>query len=326
VGMTADDVIARADRAMYAAKRSGGRRFVRHSAAMDEEVLDRFTLKNDIAVALERDEFALDFQPIVDAHTGEVVGAEALLRWHHPTRGILAPGIFIELAEQTGTIRDIGRWVIARSCAALAQWRLAGLDLRRVSVNVSPLQLSEATFASDVLATLAEHGIEPHSLELELTETQAMEHTDEIERVFAELNAQGVRLALDDFGVGHSSLERLRQLPITTLKIDRSFVADLCNSTQAHPIIDTVLVLAANLGLTVVAEGVETSCQADYLREAGCGKLQGFAFARPMDAGALARTCVASLQPSHCEEPVSCQRKRTPVVQPIASPATAPIF
>jgi diguanylate cyclase (GGDEF)-like protein/PAS domain S-box-containing protein len=307
-GMTADDVIVRADRAMYTAKRSGGRRVIRHSPAMDEEFLDRFTLKNDLARALDRREFILDFQPIVAATSGHVVAAEALLRWNHPVRGVLAPGLFIDLAEQAGIIREMGRWVIAEACAALVTWRHQGMDLARVSVNVSPLQLRDPFFISDVLAAVALHGLEPGSLELEITETQAMEYTGELEVVFTRLREEGIRIALDDFGVGHSSLERLRGLPITTLKLDRTFVADLCTTSHVHPIIDTVLVLASNLRLDVVAEGVETSCQADYLREAGCQMLQGFAFARPMDAQAFSRSCAGVLMPDDCEDAGRCQR------------------
>ena len=307
-GMTADDVIVRADRAMYTAKRSGGRRVIQHSPAMDQEFLDRFTLKNDLARALERREFIVDFQPIVAATTGHVVAAEALLRWNHPVRGVLAPGLFIDLAEQAGIIREMGLWVIAEACAALVLWRQQGMDLARVSVNVSPLQLHDPSFISDLLATVALHGLEPGSLELEITETQAMEYTGELETVFTRLRDQGVRIALDDFGVGYSSLERLRGLPITTLKLDRTFVADLCTTSHVHPIIDTVLVLASNLHLDVVAEGVETSCQANYLQAAGCQLLQGFAFARPMDVQSFSSSCAGVLIPDDCEDAGRCQR------------------
>jgi len=246
----------------------------------------------------------------VDAATGVVLAAEALVRWHHPTRGLLAPGTFIALAEQTGAIRDIGRWVIGSACAALARWRSEGLVLERICVNVSPLQLSDQYFTSDLLAVLEHHGLDPSCLELEITETVAMEHTEELEAVFALLHSKGVGLALDDFGVGHSSLERLRRLPINTLKLDRTFVADLCTTTDVHPIIDTVLVLASNLGLVVVAEGVETACQAEYLRDAGCKELQGFAFARPMDEHALALSLLGPLRPAMCADADRCERER----------------
>ena len=308
-GLSAAEVITRADRAMYEAKRSGGRRFLWHSVSMDEEFRDRFMLKNDLAQALEREEFVLDFQPIVGGLTRRTIAAEALLRWRHPTRGLLGPDMFIDLAEQTGAIRDIGRWVLWTACSTLADWRQRGLDLQRIAVNVSPLQLSEPSFVSDVLATVNAFGLDPGSLELELTETQAMENSLEVGSIFARLRAEGIRLALDDFGVGHSSLERLRRLPITTLKMDRTFVADLCYSSHAHPIVETVLVLAANLKLNVVAEGVETSCQADYLRDAGCSELQGYAFARPMPAEALYECAREPLAAAHCEN-VPCLKEQ----------------
>ncbi len=314
--MTPEDVIACADRAMYVAKRSGGGKYLRHSSVMDEEFLDVFTLKNDLACALERREFELLYQPLVCAVTGQPVAAEALLRWRHPERGLLLPDTFIPLAEQNGSIRDIGRWVLATACGALVEWRRQGLDLQRVSVNVSPMQLADPCFVSDIRAALSAYGLEASSLELEITETQAMEHTDNIDRIFSRLSAAGVRVALDDFGVGHSSLERLRRLPITTLKIDRTFVADLCNSNSAHPIIETILVLASNLKLNVVAEGVETLCQADYLSSAGCWELQGYAFARPTDAESLLRLCAkGTLEAEVCERR-ECPRNRDHLSEP----------
>ncbi len=292
-GLEADEVVARADRAMYAAKRNGGGSVRLHTPELDEEFLERFTLRNDLAVALTQDEFIVEYQPVVCAHTGLAVAAEALLRWNHPTRGLLPPGTFIDLAELNGSIREIGAWVLSEACEALRYWREQGLMIEHVAVNVSPVQLRTPGFADDVMAILRKHGVDAHSLELEVTETQMMDDADGIEAVFSRLSEYDLRLALDDFGTGHSSLERLLRLPIRTLKLDKTFVNHLCEKSTAHPIIDSVLVLAHQLGLDVIAEGVETPAQADYLRKVGVAKLQGFALAMPMGVVKFAEACSA---------------------------------
>ncbi|HET6351785.1 MAG TPA: EAL domain-containing protein [Coriobacteriia bacterium] len=307
---TPEQLITMADRAMYFAKRSGGGKYLVHTPSMDDEFLDEFVLQNDLTHALERNELVVEYQPIVDASTGRVVAAEALLRWRHPERGMLQPSQFIGLAEQSGAIRPIGHWVLRHACATLKTWRAAGLDIERVAVNVSPLQLCEPSFVRDVFKAAETVGLPTSCIELEITETQAMDHSEEVEGVFRRLGEGGVRIALDDFGVGHSSLERLRRWPISTLKLDRTFVADLCTSSSAHPIVETVLVLAANLGLVVVAEGVETACQAEYLRDAGCDYLQGFAFARPGSASWFAEFAGPVISPTECPDPCGKSKLR----------------
>lgn len=300
---SAEELVTKADRAMYFAKRAGGDRYLIHDASMDESYLDEFALKNDLSQALDRKEFFLEYQPIVDSALQKITAVEALVRWAHPTRGVLPPDAFIGLAEQTGAIREIGRWVLHSACRSLTEFRRKGLALERIAVNVSPLQLTDPSFLSDVMVTLRFYGIQPESLELELIETQAMDHSSDIESVFGELREAGVRIALDDFGVGHSSLERLRRLPITTLKLDQTFVKDLCNTSTAHPIVETILVLAENLDLRVVAEGVETTCQADHLRNAGCDELQGYAFSRPCSLPSLLEWSKAPISPRECNHP-----------------------
>lgn len=309
-----EELLAKADRAMYYAKRSGGHCYLMHDESMDETYIERFTLKNDLTHALERQEFFLEFQPIVNSSEERVVGAEALIRWAHPTRGVLYPDAFIELTEETGAIREIGNWVLQEGCRYLSEFRRQGLALQRVAVNVSPVQLREPSFVIEVMATLESYGLTPSDLHLEITERQAMDHLGEVESNLRELATVGVGIALDDFGVGHSSLERLQYLPITHLKLDRRFVADLCHSSSAHPIIQTILVLAYHLKLGVVAEGVETACQAEHLRDVGCGELQGFAYCRPCSPSALLDWSLLRIEASECDHP--CLKRKHPEPAP----------
>jgi diguanylate cyclase (GGDEF)-like protein len=279
-------LIARADAAMYAAKRAGGAGFSFFSPSMEDDARDRFDLLRDLRTALERKELELYYQPKIDAATGKVTAAEALLRWQHPTRGMVPPATFIPIAERFGLIREIGNWVIEDACRQARVWQDRGLRMR-VAINLSAVQMRQEDIVARIEGALARHRVEPARLTCEITESVAMEDTRATQATFRELGAAGIHLSIDDFGTGYSSLAYLRKLPAEELKIDRSFITDVEHSADARAVIDAVLKLAHALGLKVVAEGIENERQRDILTELGCDELQGFLFAKPMTARAL---------------------------------------
>jgi len=281
-----DRLIARADAAMYAAKRAGGNTFAVFETHMDADASCQLSLQADLRHASERGELALYYQPKIDAQGGQIHGVEALLRWHHPTRGLLGPTSFIPLAERLGFIGKIGHWVLDEACRQMRDWSERGMHVR-VAINLSASQLREADLAERIERAMSDNGIEPSRLLCEITESVAMEDIAATLRAFEALARIGVFLSIDDFGTGYSSLSHLRQLPARQLKIDRCFVKDLEASQDARAIVDAVVRLAHALGLRVVAEGVETSGQRDILLGLGCDELQGFLFARPMPAADL---------------------------------------
>ncbi|HZT55812.1 MAG TPA: bifunctional diguanylate cyclase/phosphodiesterase, partial [Burkholderiaceae bacterium] len=284
----AGKLIARADAAMYAAKRAGGARHCFYVPTMDVDAQHNFDLLRDLRLALPNDELELYFQPKVDARSGKVTAAEALLRWNHPTRGLVMPGDFIALAERSGLIGPLGNWVIEAACKQVRAWRDKGLRMR-VAINLSAHQMRQDDIAERIAAALARHRIHPALLTCEITETAAMEDTGATQETFRRLGEMGAHLSIDDFGTGYSSLAYLRRLPAEELKIDASFVGDVDHSADARAVIDAVVKLAHALGLKVVAEGVETLRQQKILVELGCDELQGYLFARPMTARALLR-------------------------------------
>jgi diguanylate cyclase (GGDEF)-like protein len=279
-------LIANADAAMYAAKRSGGSGYCFFEAHMDAGMGEQVDLQRDLRVALERGELSLHYQPKIHSETRQVTGAEALLRWNHPTRGMVGPGVFIPIAERFGLIGMLGNWVIEESCRQISAWREQGLRLR-VAINLSVHQLRQPDLEVRIREALSRHDVDPSLVTFEITESVAMEDTASSMRAFERLAAIGVQLAIDDFGTGYSSLAYLRKLPARQLKIDRSFVQDLEQSADARAIVEAVVRLAHALGLHVVAEGVETQRQLDVLVELGCDEFQGFLFARPMPAQSI---------------------------------------
>jgi diguanylate cyclase (GGDEF)-like protein len=279
-------LVAHADAAMYAAKRLGGSTFAFFDPRMVIDTGEQVELQRDLRQALENGELELYYQPKVDGRSSQITGAEALVRWHHPTRGIISPAVFIPVAERFGLIGALGNWVIDDACRQIRAWLEEGLRMR-VAVNLSVHQLRQEDLVPRIRAALQRHGVNPKLLTFEITESVAMEDTSATTRSFAQLARVGVSLSIDDFGTGYSSLSYLRKLPAQQLKIDRSFVADIDQSADALAVVDAVVRLAHALGLKVVAEGVETERQRDILLTLQCDELQGFLFAKPMSARAL---------------------------------------
>ncbi len=279
-------IVSRADAAMYAAKRAGGAGFCFFVPAMEDDARERFDLLRDLRLALENNELELYYQPKIDATSGKVTAAEALLRWQHPTRGMVPPGVFIPIAERFGLIRSIGQWVIEDACRQARVWLDKGLKMR-VAINLSAVQMRQEDIVARIEGALARHHVDPSLLTCEITESVAMEDTKSTQATFRELGAAGIHLSIDDFGTGYSSLAYLRKLPAEELKIDRSFVMDVEFSADARAVVDAVVKLAHALSLRVVAEGVENERQQRILVQLGCDELQGFLFARPMTARAL---------------------------------------
>ncbi|MDP9045875.1 MAG: bifunctional diguanylate cyclase/phosphodiesterase [Pseudomonadota bacterium] len=280
-------MISHAQAAMAAARNAGGASHAFFDPSMIQGRREQVELLRDLRRALELKQLELFYQPKIHAPSGEITGAEALLRWHHPTRGMISPGVFIPLAERYGLIVPLGRWVIDEACRQARVWRDQGMRMR-VAINLSVHQLRHADLATQISDALQRHQINPDLLTCEVTESSAMEDVQATVRALKKLDGLGVHLSIDDFGTGHSSLAYLRTLPADELKIDRSFVLDLETSEDARKVAHAVVNLAKALNLKVVAEGVETEGQNRILRDFGCDQLQGFLFAKPMSAKALA--------------------------------------
>jgi EAL domain-containing protein (putative c-di-GMP-specific phosphodiesterase class I) len=280
-----EELLRRADVAMYQAKRTG-RRTVTYAPARDTADIGRLTLGGDLPRAVAQHEFTVDFQPIVDLGTGDVVAAEALARWQHPVHGTMDPLRFLEAVERSGLLPAFTEAVLDQSLTAVGLWRDAGFDLP-VAVNVSPRSLLDARFPGSVMSRLRGHDLPPDRLILELTETLTISQLEVVDQVLNQLRDEGVRLALDDFGTGYSSLSVLSRIPVHELKIDRAFVMAMENSAEALAVIRSTVDLGRSLDLAVVAEGVESEPQRRALWELGCAAGQGHLFARPMPAARL---------------------------------------
>ncbi|MDE2394158.1 MAG: EAL domain-containing protein [Burkholderiales bacterium] len=292
----AGTLIAHAEAAMSLAKGAGGASHAFFDAHLIDQGRMRSELLRELRVALAEGQLGLFYQPKIDATSGSVTGVEALVRWHHPVRGLISPGVFVPLAERYGLIDEMGRWIIDEVCRQIRSWRADGLNMR-VSVNLSARQLRHPELVRWITAALERHRVEPEMLTCEITESLAMEEAAVTLQALDRLDRIGIPLSIDDFGTGHSSLSYLRQLPARELKIDRSFVMDLESSEEARKVASAVINLAKALELKVVAEGVETPGQNEILRRLGCDELQGFLFARPMSARSLARWAAACAGP-----------------------------
>jgi diguanylate cyclase (GGDEF)-like protein/PAS domain S-box-containing protein len=284
-GHDAENLLKHAGIAMYRAKEIGRNNFQFYTAAMNEKALERLRIEGDLRNALERDEFVLHYQPQVDLHTGRIVGMEALLRWKHPVFGMVQPARFIQLAEEMGLIVPIGLWVMHTACCQSVAWQKIGLGQMRIAVNLSARQFYQQDLVDSIARILDETGLAPHLLELELTESMMMNDVEQAVGILSSLKAIGVHLSIDDFGTGYSSLSYLKRFPIDLLKIDQSFVRDITIDPDDAAIVLSIISLAHSLRLTVIAEGVETGAQLDYLRQHGCDYMQGYYFSHPLCAG-----------------------------------------
>jgi len=276
-----------ADIAMYCAKEDGRNNVVAYAPGLDKHSLERLAFESSLRRALDEQQFRILYQPKIDCGTGLATGVEALVRWEHPDLGLVAPAKFIPVAEEMGLIALIGRWVLRTGCAQQVRWRREGLGPLRMAVNLSARQFADDRLIEDIDAVLAETGIAPADLELEITESMLMRDLDRTASILAAIKARGIALSVDDFGTGYSSLSTLKRFPIDTIKIDRSFVRELPDDREDQAIIDAILALSRTLELTVVAEGVETAAQEDFLRTHGCDEIQGYFYCRPIEAATV---------------------------------------
>jgi diguanylate cyclase (GGDEF)-like protein len=280
-GTTVESLMRAADIAMYRAKANGGGQHCLFDDALAAEHQRKIDTEKALTEACQRGEFMLAYQPQLSLVTGELVGTEALLRWNHPKEGLRGPASFVPIAESTGLIAEIGEWVIGEVASTLGSWQREG-RARRLGFNVSPRQLDRADFFGSLRRAFDDEGVPLSSVELEFTETAAMKANDAVVAEIAALRNDGARIAIDDFGTGYSNLARLRALPIDRVKLHPSLIADIESSQKARVIVQAVMKLIAGLGCEIVAEGVETSVQADILRAMGCDTIQGYVFAQPM--------------------------------------------
>ena len=279
-----EGLLKSADTAMYHAKEQGRNGFQMYSKAMNATALHRLTVENSLRRALERQEFEVHYQPLVDLNDGTIVGAEALVRWRHPDMGLMPPAEFIPIAEENGLIVPLGEWILRSACAQQVAWRQQGLGSMRVSVNLSSRQLRQMNLVEQVQVILQETGVDPEYISLELTESILMQHESENIATLSALRSLGLCLSIDDFGTGYSSLSYLKHFPLDTLKIDRSFVRDLSTDPDDALITSAILAMGRSLEMKIVAEGVETQDQLSFLRKHQCDQLQGYLFSRPVPA------------------------------------------
>jgi diguanylate cyclase (GGDEF)-like protein/PAS domain S-box-containing protein len=317
-GTEAETLMKNADIAMYHAKDAGRNNYQFFKPEMNVHAVERQSLEEGLRHALERQELVLHYQPKINLQTGSIIGAEALVRWRHPKRGVVPPAKFIPIAEECGFIVRIGQWVMHEACCQARIWQEKGLPALRIAVNISAAELRAKDFVAGVRAILTETGLEPHYLELELTETFLMQDSKSTVAVLKDLKDIGVQLAVDDFGTGYSSLSYVKRFPIDTLKIDRSFVRDLVTDDDDASIVSAVISMGKSLHMRVVAEGVETPEQLQFLREHSCPFAQGYYFSPPVVAGEftqLLRISAGSVTETQPSDGVSVRRDRLPSVQ-----------
>ena len=284
-------LLKKAELAMYQAKAAGRNAYCLFSEEMNTNTYERLGIEQDLRQALVREEFKLQYQPIVDLNSGRPVAVEALIRWHQPERGLVGPTLFVGVAEQMGLIVEIGEWVLQEACEQAMRWREAGLPDLIMSVNLSAVQLRRGNLEAVVRAALKDSGLPPHCLELELTESMLLQDSDASLILLQNLKALGVKLSIDDFGTGYSNLSYLQRFQVDTLKIDKSFVQNLGENTQHHAIVNAIIQMAHSLNLRTIAEGIEDQATRQMLAELGCDLGQGYLFAKPLvpeDFAALA--------------------------------------
>jgi len=283
-GNDSEELLKKADTAMYRAKTIGRGRFVYFEEQMNVETTEHMNLEREIRQGLLRKEFTLHYQPKIDLRTGHIAGAEALVRWNHPTRGLVYPDVFIGVAEDTGLIEEIGRNVIWDACTQHAAWRAAGVHAPSIAVNVSGRQFRRGDLFQIINEALQTTSTPPGALEIEVTESLFMDEACDATAVLNELRQMGLRVTIDDFGTGYSSLNYLQQLPLDALKIDVSFIRNVVKDLDDAVIVKTIIAMAHNLNLKVIAEGVEDEQQFEFLEENGCDIIQGYLFSPPVPA------------------------------------------
>ncbi|PCI14114.1 MAG: hypothetical protein COB71_03990 [Thiotrichales bacterium] len=289
---TADDVLKHADTAMYRAKDAGRNTIRFFMPSMQQEVEQRLRTQTELRHAITHNELALHYQPQINATTG-VTGVEALIRWNHPSRGMVFPGDFIEIAEESALIIPMGEWVLQHGLAQFKKWQAEGLVLGTMAINVSPKQFHQDSFVEYVKGLLNDMDMSGEVLELELTENILLDQTAETVSKIEALKEVGVLFSIDDFGTGYSSMAYLKKLPLDRLKIDKSFVSDITTNINDAHIVKTIIGMSHNLGLELIAEGVETKEEMEFLLENGCDDFQGYYFARPMPAKKIVEFCQA---------------------------------
>jgi len=296
-GDNTETMIKNADMAMYKAKERGKNSYMLFHPAMNIKMFERLSLENNLRRALERDEIIVYYQSKVAIKTGEITGMEALARWKSPDLGIVPPNEFIPLAEETGLIKEIGERVLRTSCRQLKEWHDAGYDWLNIAVNLSARQFQQENLDDIVDAILKETGLTASKLDLEVTESMVMYDVDSAVITLRTFSLMGARISIDDFGTGYSSLSYLKKLPIDSLKIDRSFVQDIPGDDDGTAIVSTIISMAKNLGIKVIAEGVETEEQLEFLREHGCDEAQGYLYTPPVSADKFTELLKKSRRP-----------------------------
>jgi len=287
-GQDAETLIKSADTAMYQAKANGRQNYQFFKPAMNVRAVERQSIEESLRRALERREFTLHYQPKIDLKTGAITGAEALIRWTDAVRGAVSPAQFIPVAEDSGLILPIGNWVLREACQQARAWADAGLPAATMAVNVSAIEFRNEAFLQGVFAVLSETGMDPRFLELELTESVLMTRAESTASILQALREKGIKVAVDDFGTGYSSLSYLRKFPVDALKIDQSFVRQISDSGEDTAIVTAVIAMARSLKLHVIAEGVETLKELEFLRAHHCDEAQGYYFSRPVPAAQYA--------------------------------------
>lgn len=296
-GADAQTLIQNADTAMYQAKENGRQSYQYFKPEMNARAVERQSIEESLRRALQRDEMSLHYQPKINFKTGAITGAEALLRWTHPTRGMVSPTTFIPVAEDCGLIVPIGKWVLRQACTQAQAWVAAGLPPASIAVNVSARQLRDGGFLDGLFAILGQTGLDPRLLELELTESVLMTHAESAAAILKTVRAHGIQVAVDDFGTGYSSLSYLRKFQIDALKIDQSFVGEIATADSDTSIVTAVISMARSLNLRVVAEGVETLAQSTFLRDHECDEAQGYYFSRPVPSDRFVSLLVNGIVP-----------------------------
>jgi EAL domain-containing protein (putative c-di-GMP-specific phosphodiesterase class I) len=288
----ADTLVKHAHRAMNRSKEMGRSGYCFYAGELAQRQQQLLSLNTKLHRALEREEFMVYYQPIIDLSDGRLVGVEALIRWNSPEKGLISPGVFIPVAEETGLIVPIGDWVIDEVCRQLSEWRAKGMTLYS-AINLSARQLWRDDMLDKISDAIDRHGVEPDSVEFEITESATMMDPSNISHIMEEMRALGLKISIDDFGTGYSSLERLKHMPVRTLKIDRSFVHGIPGSERDSNIVTTVIQLARNFRMNSLAEGIETVEQWRFLKDLGCPYGQGYYFSRPVPAAEIEKMCLS---------------------------------